>query len=206
MLCRMLELKLIDASMLKKAFLDGENLQFSNPHFPIKAPHFVFWLQQYLLALKEFKGYDEQSLARAGLQITTSLDRIKQQQAEDSITNYMGSLHRLGGNNRSMLHLNAENGEILSYVGSADYFDRNILGENDMIQAKRQIGSTIKPFLYAYLFMHYPFAIDGSIVDAPLQGKQSPNNYDFQFRGKISLAEALGSSRNLPVVRIFLAL
>jgi membrane carboxypeptidase/penicillin-binding protein PbpC len=38
-----------------------------------------------------------------------------------------------------MLHINAENGEVLSYVGSADFFDTSILGQNDMIQAKRQI-------------------------------------------------------------------
>lgn len=204
-LCRMYELKLIDIDQLKAGFLDGQTLKFSSPRLSIKAPHFVFWLQRYLLQLPEFKGYDEQSLARAGFQIISSLDFQKQQQAEDAITNYMGSLNRLGGNNRSMLHVNPDNGEVLSYVGSADYFDPTILGQNDMIQSPRQIWSTMKPFLYAYLFQHYNFAIDGPIIDAPIT-RQRINNFDYQFRGKISFAQALASSRNLPVVRIYYAL
>ena len=63
----------------------------------------------------------------------------------------------------------------------------------------------MKPFLYAYLFQHYNFAIDGPIIDAPIT-RQRINNFDYQFRGKISFAQALASSRNLPVVRIYYAL
>lgn len=64
-LCRMYELNMIDANTLKQSFLDAKSLQLQIPRFPIKAPHFVFRLQKYLLDLPAFAGYDEQSLARA---------------------------------------------------------------------------------------------------------------------------------------------
>jgi hypothetical protein len=51
----MYELKMIDAMQLKKAFLDAQYISFQLPRFLIKAPHFVFWLQQYILSLKEFE-------------------------------------------------------------------------------------------------------------------------------------------------------
>lgn len=100
--------------------------------------------------------------------------------AEDSLANYKTRLQRLGGNNRALLHTNSTNGEVLSYVGSVDFYDELIDGQVDVLRSVRQTGSTLKPFFYAYLLTHYPFTIKGNIVDFPL-GKESPNNHDGRF-------------------------
>lgn len=146
-----------------------------------------------------------QELSQAGLTVSTTLDGTLQEAAETALLNYRSSLHKLWGNNRSLMHVNSTNWDVLAYVGSLDFFDETIHGQVDVLQAIRQVGSTVKPFLYAYLLTHYPFTIEGTVVDFPLP-KNSPGNHDNMFRGKMTLAKALGSSRNLPAVRLFFAM
>ena|GEM_PF-3377951 len=79
------------------------------------------------------------------------------------------------------MHVDSTNGDVFSYVGSVDFYDETIDGQVDVLKSIRQIGSTIKPFFYAYLFTHYPFTIQGNIVDFPI-GKDGPGNHDGRFR------------------------
>jgi penicillin-binding protein 1C len=48
-----------------------------------------------------------------------------------------------------MIHLNSHDGDVLAYVGSRDYYNDEIDGQVDIIQSKRQVGSIVKPFVYA---------------------------------------------------------
>lgn len=206
-LCRLRETKKIEPEQIKDSFLSGKDIVFYKPSYAIKAPHFVFWIQQKLLSLPVFaeKELTYEQLSQWGYTVVTTLDLDMQQAAEDALGNYTTWLERLWGNNRAMLHVQSTNGDVLSYVWSIDFFDEARDGQVDVLRAIRQVGSTLKPFFYAYLLTHYPFTIEGNIVDFPISAIW-PQNHDKAFRGKTSLATALAWSRNLPVVRIFLAL
>jgi penicillin-binding protein 1C len=95
-------------------------------------------------------------------------------------------------------------GEILAYVGntgplsSARYVDG--------VVAKRQAGSTLKPFLYGLALERRLLTgaslLDDSPLDVPTaMGSYAPRNYDRGYRGLVSLRTALASSLNVPAVR-----
>ncbi len=206
-LCRMLELWMIDEEQFLEAFLDGQNLALHQARFLMRAPHFVWWVHDYFLSLPEIQALwlNAQQIIQNGYVIHTSIDMQKQAIAEESLLNYKTMLRNLGGNNRAMLHIDANNGEVLSYVWSENFYDDTIDGQVDVIQAIRQTGSTLKPFVYAYLFTHYPYTKFWSLVDFPIPWN-SPRNHDNMFWWRITLEQALAWSRNLPAVRTFIAL
>ncbi len=206
-LCRLYETRKITESELIQSFLQARDIIFFKPKYTILAPHFVYRVQQQILALPQFteSNLTYEQLSQWWYTVITTLDSELQTAAEDSLANYTTQLQRLWGNNRALVHIDSTNGDVLSYVWSVDFYNEEIDGQVDVLKSIRQIGSTIKPFFYAYLLTHYPFTIQGNIVDFPI-GKDGPENHDGRFRGKTSLATALAWSRNLPVVRIFLAL
>lgn len=73
---------------------------------------------------------------------------------------------------------------------------------------KRQVGSLMKPFIYLYALDRLGWTMQQSIVDEPVSftlphgGQYSPQNFDLRFHGEVSLAEALGSSLNIPAVKL----
>lgn len=106
-----------------------------------------------------------------------------------------------------MIYADTSNGDVLAYVGSLNYFDDEIDGQVDMIRTKRQSGSSIKPLLYALGFMKLPLTIDTPIYDLPFNvGSKTPHNADGKYEGLLPLKMALGHSRNIPSVKMFLAL
>jgi len=105
----------------------------------------------------------------------------------------------------ALVALNSYNGAILSMVGGFEYYQSKF---NRATQAKRQIGSNIKPFIYAAA-LSKGYTASSLINDAPvvfndsqLENTWRPNNADNQFLGPIRLREALYRSRNLVSVRL----
>ncbi len=98
-------------------------------------------------------------------------------------------------------------GDVLAYVGSADFDNERIDGQVDMIQALRQPGSTLKPFIYELAFER---GHDGAemLADVPTtfgnatQRTYMPLNFGGTFEGPVSAREALAGSLNVPVVRL----
>jgi penicillin-binding protein 1A len=96
-------------------------------------------------------------------------------------------------------------GEVLALVGGFDYFRSKF---NRVTQARRQPGSTIKPFIYsAALHMGDTAATiynDAPVVfhDPALEGEWRPQNYSGRFFGPTRLREALVKSRNLVSIRV----
>ena len=95
-------------------------------------------------------------------------------------------------------------GEVLAYVGNggASSGARFV----DGITARRQAGSTLKPFLYALAFDRRVLTPASVLEDSPLElqvgpGLFRPNNYDNLFRGPVTARQALASSINVPAVR-----
>ena len=93
--------------------------------------------------------------------------------------------------------------DVLAQVGSADFFNPEILGQVDGTRQPRSPGSALKPFVYA-------LALDAGLIhpltllpDAPRRfGDYEPENFDREFAGPLSATDALARSRNVPAVAL----
>jgi penicillin-binding protein 1C len=96
-----------------------------------------------------------------------------------------------------------KSGEVLAYVGSSDYFDDGRLGANDMIAAVRSPGSTLKPLIYGLGFEAGLAHPETLIEDRPVRfGTYRPKNFDEDYRGSVTIREALAHSLNVPAVKV----
>ena len=204
---RMYEDGYITEEELKQSFIDGLNLTLASGKVAIQTPHFVFWVRDLLLSDEQFKDLEitEDMLYQWWLQIRTSLDKNIQDIAELAVKNNMPLLNDRGWNNRSMIHLDSTNGDVLAYVGSADYNNTEIQGQNDMVRSKRQPWSSVKPLVYAYFLQHVPSTLDTPVFDIDFTvWWLKPRNADGKFNGLMALKNALAYSRNIPAVKVYL--
>jgi penicillin-binding protein 1C len=93
-------------------------------------------------------------------------------------------------------------GEVLAAAGSPSYSaEGGALGFVDMTRAIRSPGSTLKPFIYGLAFDQGLAHPDTLIDDSPVAfGRYAPQNFDGQFRGELTVREALQLSLNIPPV------
>ena len=97
-------------------------------------------------------------------------------------------------------------GEVIAYVGSADYLDRGRLGAIDMADAIRSPGSTLKPLIYGLGFEAGYAHPETLIEDTPTRfGLYAPENFDEEFHGTVTVRQALGNSLNVPAVKMLAA-
>ncbi len=201
-LTRMYEDGYITENQAKQAFLEWITYKFRKNKVDMLAPHFVQWIIELLQ-----KQYDTWTLLKWGIIVKTTLDYEIQKLAEESLAGNIGVLQQNGANNSSMIYNDSQNGDVLAYVGSLNYFDETIEWQNDMVRKPRQSWSSIKPFIYALGFEKIPLTIDTPIFDIPFQiGPDKPNNADDGFSGLLPARLALGNSRNIPSAKMFLAL
>ena len=163
--------------------------------YTFKAPHFVMYIKDSLDKLK-YSNITE---------VKTTLDYKMQKEASLVISNASQSLHSFNVRNISCVILNAKTGEVLSMIGSMDYFDKETDGSVNGAIALRQPGSALKPFLYAYLFDkgESPASVIGDIktyINSP-GGDYIPENFDRKYRGPVTIRDALANSLNIPAVR-----
>lgn len=200
-LARMYEEWYISEDEFKEAFIDAFTYEFNHGRIEIKAPHFVFWIRELLE-----EKYDTEILQREWLTITTTLDYEIQKMAEESIREHEQQLINFSAGNSAMLYLNSTNWDVIAYVWSRDYNNSWISGQVDMIRARRQPWSSIKPFVFALWFMRLPLTIDSPIYDIPmLIDNNTPQNADWSFEWLTSIKRALAASRNIPTIKMFLA-
>ena len=106
----------------------------------------------------------------------------------------------------AMLVVDHASGEVLAHVGSAGYLDASRLGAIDMTDAVRSPGSTLKPVIYGLAFeagLAHPQTL---IEDRPARfGAYAPKNFDEDFRGTVTMREALAHSLNIPAVKVLAA-
>ena len=136
--------------------------------------------------------------------VVSTLDRGLQEFAAQALQQYVGSLRNQNVTDGAVLVLDNRTGEVLAYVANMGAHSPDPFV--DGIQAKRQAGSTLKPFLYALAFDKRILTPAALISDRPLdvstgRGIYSPENYDKRFRGLVTAREALASSLNIPAVR-----
>ncbi|MEO8079433.1 MAG: penicillin-binding protein 1C [Caldimonas sp.] len=125
-----------------------------------------------------------------------------------AVATLRGHLAELAGRNvedGAAVVLDNVSGEVLAWVGSSG--DLSDAAEVDGVLARRQPGSTLKPFLYELAFERRLATPATLIDDAPTQiatgnGLYLPQNYDRDFKGWVSARTALGASLNVPAVRV----
>jgi penicillin-binding protein 1C len=212
---RMRTLNLIDEKEYKEA-LKEKVVFLPSGAGNIKAPHFVMMVREYIS-----KKYGEEVMLGGGLKVITTLDYEKQQMAEDTVNKYADSLaENFNASNTAMVAIDVKSGDVLALIGSKNYFDPTIDGNFNIAIAKRQPGSTFKPFVYGTLFDKgytpetilfdtktefssecNPDSTAKNESDDPEEICYSPQNYDEIYEGPMSIRQALAQSRNIPAVK-----
>jgi membrane peptidoglycan carboxypeptidase len=179
--------------------------------------HFVFYVREYLE-----QKYGKDAVLNGGLRVITTLDYDLQKKLETLVKNEtFASLLKNKATNAGLVALDPRTGEVLAMVGSRNFFDTDIDGQFNITLAQRQPGSSFKPIVYAGAFeegytpetMLFDVQTEfSSLCDAdgkplnpakrPEEVCYSPQNYDNQFRGPISLRNSLSQSLNVPSVKL----
>ncbi|OWV84146.1 penicillin-binding protein 1C [Rhizobium sp. R635] len=103
----------------------------------------------------------------------------------------------------AMVMADAQTGEIIGEVGSADYFDASRSGWIDMTRVNRSPGSTLKPFIYGLAFEQGLVSQETIIEDRPADFfGYRPRNFDMSYQGDVTVREALQLSLNVPAVKL----
>ncbi|MFA7301518.1 MAG: transglycosylase domain-containing protein [Candidatus Shapirobacteria bacterium] len=173
-----------------------------NNETSIKAPHFVFYIRDYL---KENLGFN--NIERRGLSIYTTLDYETQKIAEEVVSSEIVKVIPLRISNGAAMVTDPRTGDILAMVGSKNFWSKEIDGKFNITTAMRQPGSSIKPINYL-LGLENGKSLSSIIEDSPVtykikgQKPYTPQNYNGKSMGKVTLKTALASSLNIPSVKL----
>lgn len=153
--------------------------------------------------------YQENDLTNQGLRIFTTLDPVAQTKVQSSFRQSVSNLananpRRLKDLQGAVIVTHPENGELVAAVGSTQDFT----GFNRAIDAKRQVGSLLKPVIYLSALETGNYTWASNIEDTPISvemagGKTwTPKNYSGGGYGTVPLIQALANSYNLSAVRL----
>lgn len=161
-----------------------------------KAPYFTDYIQQQLP-----KYVSSDTLKKGGITVETTLNTRWQEAADDAIETAIKSYGRWQNfKQAALVAIDPRNGQIKAMIGGND-FEKNQF--NRVTQAKRQPGSTFKPFVYATAiaagFSPYRSFLDAQYV---VDGYKPENYGDHYSGGYVSMSNALASSLNVVAVQI----
>jgi penicillin-binding protein 1B len=169
------------------------------------------WFREYLLKAHA-PDFATSRLPDRGAAVYATLDATLQRAAERAVHSGLQRL-RLTGAEAALLAIDPRSGELLAMVGGADF---GVSQFNRTTEARRQPGSAFKPVVALAALERGDgpepaFTLASQVEDAPLRvrtpsGAWEPTNYDGQFRGPVTLREAMEQSLNVPFARIGLAL
>lgn len=174
--------------------LVGEDYTISESGGPYQA-----YVDAVIEEVKQITGKDP---ALTPMKVYTNMDRTVQEQI-DAIQKgenieYPDELMQI-----AIVSMNNQTGEIRGLGGGRNYSGARLL--NRAISQFKQPGSAVKPFLsYALAFEHLGWATDHVITDRPIvyRGtKKVINNFDGQYRGDVTLQQAVGQSLNTPAIQ-----
>ncbi len=135
----------------------------------------------------------------------STLDARLQRFAVSQLRRQLAELANRNVEDGAVVVLDNRSGEVLAWVGSSG--DLSGAAQVDGVLARRQPGSTLKPFVYELAFERRLVTPASLIDDSPTQiattnGLYLPQNYDHDFKGWVSARTALGASLNVPAVRV----
>jgi len=178
-----------------------EELEFKNISSSILAPHFVFYVRDYVA-----EKYGEEMLNSGGLKIITTLDYEQQKIAEEVVRERVEiNTEKYNARNAALVAMKVDTGEITAMVGSADYFDDENDGAVNVAIRPRQPGSSFKPIVYTTAFEN-GYTPETILFDTLTNFKAEPedfepHNYDEKYYGPVPIKKALAGSLNVPAVK-----
>ncbi|MBV8282446.1 MAG: penicillin-binding protein 1C [Candidatus Eremiobacteraeota bacterium] len=190
---RMVQTGTISRTQADRALAEQLRLQPRNRGI-VAAPHFLFWLGS--------------RLPPRTAHVRTTIDRPLQQFVETQMRDVIAALRSRNVHAAAAVVIDNHTGEVLAYVGSPDYFSAVHQGSNDGVQALRQPGSTLKPFLYELALETRAIHPNTILADVParyaIPGAKlySPIDYSQTFQGPVRARIALADSLNVPAVRV----
>lgn len=177
-----------------------------------KAPYFMEYIKKLL---EDELGSTR--LYKGGLSVFTTLDYRLQSAAEKAVADGVAALTDRMKRSQpaepapeaALISIDLTTGGILVMVGGTDFQSSHF---NRATMALRQPGSAFKPFVYAYA-IEQGFAQNKKILDAPvvyrgaLDGADwKPENFSLEYKGEMTLRQALAISQNIPAVRLLQSL
>jgi membrane peptidoglycan carboxypeptidase len=184
-----------------------EEMKPSSVTSVLREPHFSFRVEREAERVLAAQGVADpaQAVRTGGYRIITTLDYGLQQAAKAEVLKYVVALAGNDVHNAALVAINASTGEIVAYVGSVDYYNRDdprVQGQFDVAGlGLRQIGSAFKPFTYTSAFRARQATPATMFVDAATRfGTYLPTNADVQQHGPLLAMDALRYSLNVPSV------
>ncbi|MDR0908220.1 MAG: transglycosylase domain-containing protein [Spirochaetaceae bacterium] len=163
--------------------------------YPMEAPHLINYLQ----------GNKETNTDLPPPQVTLTIDLSLQQYLENLIATNVNNYFDNRITNGAGIVIDNQSGEVLAYVGSADFYNNKAGGQIDGLRARQQMGSSMKPFLYA-LALENGLQANTLIADVPstfgAEELYIPFNFNNRFNGPVLFRTALASSLNVPAVEL----
>ncbi|MBC7542309.1 MAG: PBP1A family penicillin-binding protein, partial [Candidatus Sericytochromatia bacterium] len=194
---RMLGLKFITAQEHKAAWVYPVEIRgIRSSHL---APYFTAYVQALLI-----DKLGAAAMRTGGYTVTTSLDLDLQRVAENALIKQVQSLRRFKVSQGALICIDPHTGEIKAMVGGMDFAASQF---NRAVQAKRQPGSSFKPFVYLTALAN-GMTPDSVVVDEPMTYTLSdgrtwkPQNYSRRFSGSMTLRTALEQSINIIAVKL----
>lgn len=136
-------------------------------------------------------------------EIFSSIDKKIQLKIEKKAKEFSYTLQQKGIQNLAIILADTKTRKVLAYVGSQDFYDMANLGQINGNTAKRSVGSTLKPFLYALSIDEGIIAPESILLDVPtFFSNFNPQNANKKYYGIISAREALQRSLNVPFVSL----
>jgi len=191
---------------IARAAQEIENYDFQQRDYSMIHPHWVNYIRTQLES-----QFDPQTIYRSGFTVHTTLDPVLQNNVQRILKNQIAGLAEKNATSGAMVIIQPSTGEILSMVGSADFYNEDISGQVNMALAPRQPGSSIKPLVYLAGF-EKGWTASTLLWDVPSEFPPSGNpddprepykpvNYDNRFHGPVTLRSALANSYNIPAVK-----
>lgn len=146
----------------------------------------------------------QQFLKKGNYKIVSTLDGRIQKYATEILQHQLNQIKNQNVHDGAVLVIENKTGDVLAYAAnSGQYSSARYV---DGIKAKRQAGSTLKPFLYAIAFEKKILTPASVLIDSPIDvatplGIYKPQNYENEYKGMVSARTALASSLNIPAVK-----
>ena len=191
---RMVAEELISRSQANRAYTETVSLRDSHQGI-VAAPHFLFWAASQL---SEETRTD----------VITTLNRPLQTFVEAQVKQLVRALRDRNVHQAAAIVIDNSTGDVLAYVGSPNYFSGQDAAQYDGVQALRQPGSTLKPFLYELAIANGTIQPNTVLPDVPsyysLPDAQiyRPLDFDRSYQGPVRVRLALANSLNIPAIKV----
>jgi 1A family penicillin-binding protein len=179
---------------------------------PLKIGKLTSWESSQLPYITEAvvnelnERFGRDAVLKGGMRVQTTIDYKFQRMAEETISRAHDNLRYRGlyPDQVALAAVDPRTHFVKALVGGISYEKSQF---NRAVQARRQPGSSFKPFVYYTAFATGKYSPESTVIDAPVSyrdgdGWYSPQNYGGGFSGAMSIRTALINSTNIPAVKI----